>query len=160
MAQNYNTLVEFTNALDNAYANMGDVVTNALRNHVPTLVELIKLRVSTKGQKADGGQFSTPYSRSHTYKRKKYGKGLLGTQISHKGFFYQGTMWDNFKSIINGNKAKLGFEGSNLYTSNDHLGQIHSDRENISIVAANPDEARQLTRLIGKEIGDYLKSVL
>lgn len=162
---NYGTMEEFAKALDNAYKGLPDAVDTALRDNVPTLISSIKLRVSTTGQNADGGSFSTPYSRSHRYKRKKYGKGALGQQILHKGFFYQGTMWDNFRMIdfestSDKIKATLGFVGSNLYLSNDRLNEIHSFNEGIKIAAPNKDESDDLTHKVGFAIGEYLKSAL
>lgn len=162
---NYNTLADFAQALDMAYAGMGPAIEVALRANVKDLVDNIRLRVSTKGEKADGGSFSTPYSKGHAFKRKKYGQGALGKQTSYKGFFYQGDMWKNFRMLSLSNSqqritAKLGFEGQNMYKSNEELNQIHSEREKIAIAAANPTEAREFTRKIGFAIGEYLKSVL
>ena len=161
----YATLGEFTKALDNAYKGLDKAVEVALRRDVKDLVGRIKLRVSGTGKKADGGSFSTPYSKSHTYKRKKYGSGSLGKQVGYKGFFYQGDMWNNFRmlNLVNsGNRinATLGFEGNNMYKTNDELNEIHSKREGIKIAAPNSDEAKEFTRKIGFSIGEYLKSVL
>lgn len=161
----YATLGEFTKALDNAYKGLDKAVEVALRRDVKDLTEQIRLRVRSSGRKADGGQFSTPYSKSHAYKRKKYGRGALGKQVGYKGFFYQGDMWSNFQmlSLVNSQQrinAKLGFTGSNMYKSNDELNAIHSDREGIKIAAPNSDEAKEFTRKIGFAIGEYLKSVL
>ena len=74
-------------------------------------------------------------------------------------------MWNNFRMIsLNSTstdiKATLGFEGQNMYLSNERLNEIHSERENIKIAAPNSDEAKDLTRKIGFSIGEYLKSVL
>lgn len=156
---------EFAQALDRAYKGIDKAVEVSLRLNVKDLVEKIRLRVSGKGEKAEGGSFSTPYSRSHAYKRKKYGSGNLGKQTSYKGFFYQGDMWRNFSMLSLDNKqsmitATLGFEGDNVYMSNEKLNQIHSDRERIAIAAANKTEATELTRKIGFAIGEYLNSAL
>lgn len=161
----YNSMEAFAKALDNAYKGLDKAVEVALRRDVKDLVDKIRLRVSTKGEKADGGNFSTPYSRSHAYKRKKYGSGQLGKQVSHKGFFYQGDMWKNFRMLTLANSgqrinAKLGFEGNNAYKTNEELNAIHSGREGIPISAPNKEEATELTRKIGFAIGEYLKSVL
>lgn len=165
MARTYATFEEFGQALNRAYRGLNPAVETALRINVKDLVSNIKLRVSTKGQKADGNSFSTPYSKSHTYKRRKYGQGALGKQTSYKGFFYQGDMWNNFRMLTlnarqDGMTATLGFEGQNAYISNESLNQIHSTREQIAIAAASPDEARDLTRKIGFAIGEYLNATL
>ena len=161
----YNSMEAFAKALNNAYNGLDKAVEVALRRDVKDLVDKIRLRVSTKGQKADGGSFSTPYSRSHAYKRKKYGSGQLAKQVSHKGFFYQGDMWSNFRmlTLVNSGQrinASLGFTGNNAYKTNEELNQIHSTREGIPITAATKEEAVELTRKIGFAIGEYLKSAL
>jgi len=161
----YTSFGAFGIALDNAYKGLDKGIELALKDNVDSIISKIKLRVSGSGVKADGGMFSTPYSRSHEYRRKKKGKGSLGTQTSYKGFYYQGTMWDNFKMLVIKNQstkitASLGFEGSNLYKSNEELNEIHSKREGIKIAAPNNDEAVEFTKKIGFAIGEYLKNAL
>jgi len=161
----YKTVGDFSLALDRAYKGLPEAIEAALKSNIPSLIASIKLRVSTTGQNADGGQFSTPYSKSQKSKRKNHGKGTLGTQVGYKGFFYQGTMWDNFK-LLSGRtsptliQATLGFGADNLYKTNAELNEIHSKRENIKIAAANSTEATELTKKIGLSIGEYLKSAL
>lgn len=165
MARNYNSLGEFATALDRAYKGINPAVEVALRDSMPSLIANIRMRVAGSGVDKNGKQFSTPYSKSHRSKRQKTGSGALGKQIDHKGFFYKGIMWANFQMLSVSNNppmitAKLGFVGSNTYKSNEELNQIHSDREKIAIAAANPTEAKELTRKIGFAIGEYLNSVL
>ncbi len=162
---NYNTIGEFATALNNAYKGLNDQMEGIIRGQVPELTESVKKRVSGAGVDRDGKAFSTPYSRSQKSKRQKNGNGSLGKQIKHKGFYFQGTMWDSFGMI--GSKktgnlitATLGFKGQNAYVSNERLNEIHSDREEIAIAAANKDEATELTRKIGFQIGEYLKNSL
>lgn len=161
----YNTIGEFAKALDTAYKGLDNAVEVALRANAKDLVDKIRLRVSGSGVNADGGKFSTPYSKSQTYKRKKNGSGALGKQTAYKGFFYQGDMWKNFRmlSLTNSGQtinATLGFAGDNMYKTNDQLNEIHSKREGIKIAAASKDEAKEMTRKIGFAIGEYLKSAL
>lgn len=163
--KNYATIGDFELALKRAKDGLPSAVETALRQNVPSLVDKIKLRVSTTGINGNNVPFSTPYSRSHAYKRKTKGKDSLGTQTDYKGFYFQGTMWDNFKLLAFNTTdiritAKLGFVGSNVYLTNERLNEIHSDREHIAIGQPNLNEGAELTRLIGKSIGDYLNSVL
>jgi len=164
MAQ-YNSMEEFGKALQRAYNGLDAEIELALKENVPELANAISLRVSMKGTNRDGGSFSTPYSKSHKWKRNKYGNGSIGRQTSYKGFYYQGTMWDSFglKKVQKSGKlvtASVGFEGDNLYTTNAVIVKNQSDRENIFIGAANKEEALELTRKIGASIGQYLISVL
>ena len=162
---NYNNLDDFFTALENAFNTLKVEMPNIVKQNVPNLTNTIKLRVSNHGEKADGGKFSTPYSRSHTYKRKKYGNGALGKQTGYKGFYYQGTMWDSFGVVSSSNtgnsvNVRLGFLGNNLYLSNERLNEIHSFNENIAIGAASDTEQMNFVRTIGRSIGDYLKASL
>ena len=167
--KNYATMDDFEAALLRAKQGLDGAIETALRQNVSSLVDKIKLRVSTTGMDGNGSPFSTPYSRSHAYKRKTKGKGSLGTQTSYKGFYFQGTMWDNFKALAFTNSGdrvsvSLGFTGSNTYVSNEALNQIHSATETnkgkTPLAMPNKQEGMELTRLIGKSIGDYLNSVL
>lgn len=162
---NYATMTDFEQALKRALAGLPDAVELGMRVYVPNLINNIRTRVSTTGKNAEGDSFSTPYSRSHTYKRNKYGEGILGRQTAYKGFYYQGTMWKNFvMGAINKSNTRIStnltFAGSNTYLTNEKLNEIHSIKENIAISAPNRDEGLKLTREIGHQIGDYLKSVL
>lgn len=161
----YNSFGEFAAALQRAYDGIDVAVEQAVRINIDDLLKNIRLRVSGSGKKADGGSFSTPYSRSHAYKRKKYGQGSLGQQVGYKGFYYQGTLWDNFRmlNLINSKqnvKAVLGFAGNNAYLSNERINEIQSSREGIPIAAANKEEGQEFVKNIGFAIGEYLKSVL
>jgi len=162
---NYATMTDFEQALKRALSGLPDNIETGMRMFLPSLVNNIRTRVATTGKNADGEAFSTPYSRSQTYKRSKYGKGTLGRQTAYKGFYYQGTMWNNFVigAIVKSNtriSSKLSFAGNNTYLTNAKLNEIHSIKENIAISAPNKEEGLRLTREIGKNIGDYLKSVL
>lgn len=162
---NYNSLAEFGAALQRAYDGLGGVVATSLNTRTKSLTDAIRLRVSGSGEKADGGKFSTPYSRSHSYKRGKYGQGALGKQTAHKGFYYQGTMWDNFKLLmVRNNKdvvtATIGFTGNNLYKSNAELDVIHSDNEGTNIGMANNTEIEDFTELIATDIYNHLARTL
>ena len=167
--KNYQTMADFEAALLRAKQGLPNAIETALRQNISSLVDKIKLRVSTTGIDGNGSPFSTPYSRSHAYKRKTKGKGSLGTQTSYKGFYYQGTMWDNFKALaFNTSDVRatvtLGFTGSNTFLSNKALNEIHSAVETSKgktpLAMPNKQEGVELTRLIGKSIGDYLNSVL
>lgn len=161
----YNSFGEFAAALQRAYDGIDVAVEQAVRSNIDDLLKNIRLRVSGSGKNADGVSFSTPYSRSHAYKRKKYGQGSLGQQVGYKGFYYQGTLWDNFRmlNLINSKqnvKAVLGFAGNNAYLSNERINEIQSSREGIPIAAANKEEGKEFVKNIGFAIGEYLKSVL
>lgn len=170
----YNSFGEFATALQRAYDGIDVAVEQAVRSNIDDLLKNIRLRVSGSGKNADGVSFSTsysrshastPYSKSHAYKRKKYGQGSLGQQVGYKGFYYQGTLWDNFRmlNLINSKqnvKAVLGFAGNNAYLSNERINEIQSSREGIPIAAANKEEGQEFVKNIGFAIGEYLKSVL
>lgn len=162
----YATVADFEKALKRAKDYLDDAVEDAVRKETPLLAKTISERISTTGKDGDGGSFSTPYSRSHAFKRKKKGKGSLGTQTSYKGFYFQGTMWDNFKMMaVSASPDKistsLGFDGDNAYKSNQELNVIHSDKEGAKPIGRpTMDEGRDYTRKIGFAIGEYLKSVL
>ena len=165
MARSYNDMADFNTALQNAYTGMPKAIETALRSNIGLLIDNIRLRVSDTGKNATGGAFSTPYSRSHAYKRKKDGKGAKGQQTSYKGFFYQGTMWENFKLLSAKASAlrvtaTLGFAGDNKYLTNDRLNEIHSQNEGIAIAMPNKDESIDITRKIGFAIGEYLNNAL
>jgi hypothetical protein len=78
-------------------------------------------------------------------------------------------MWDNFKALAFNTSnvratATLGFTSSNTFLSNQALNEIHSAVETSKgktpLAMPNKQEGVELTRLIGKSIGDYLNSVL
>jgi hypothetical protein len=162
---NYETLAAFEAALRRAKSGLNDEVALILKEEAPDLANAVNMRVSTKGQKADGGNFSTPYSRSQKSKRQKQGNGSLGKQINYKGFYFKGTMWDSFgvREIKKEGMrvvASIGFDGSNMYLSNTELAKRHTEREKIGIANTNKEEEAELTRKIGLRIGQYLISVL
>lgn len=162
---NYESFAAFELALKRAKEGLNEEVEVILKDEAHNLANAISMRVSTKGEKADGGNFTTPYSKSHTYKRKKDGSGSLGQQTNYVGFFYKGTMWNSFglKEIkADGMKvvASIGFQGENLYMTNEAVAKEQEKRDNIHIGAANKEEATDLTRKIGLRIGQYLNSVL
>ena len=162
---NYDTLAAFEAALRRAKAGLNDEVALILKEEAPDLANAVAMRVSTKGQKADGGNFSTPYSKSQKGKREKSGYGSLGKQTNYKGFYFKGTMWDSFglREIKKEGLrvvASIGFEGPNMFLSNIELAKIHTEREKIGIASPNKEEQAELTRKIGLRIGQYLISVL
>lgn len=166
--KNYNTMLDFENALKRAKEGLPYAVETAFRNNIGVTTYAVRDRVSKTGNDAVGTQFS-PYSRSHAYKRKKYGKGELGQQVGYKGFHFTGMMWNSFKPInFNASDDRitvtLGFIGNNLYKSNEELNEIHSAIEykkgHPPLAMPNKEEALELTRLIRNGIYDYLNSVL
>jgi len=166
--KNYQTMADFEAALLRAKEGLPYAAETALRNNIVTTTNAIRNRVSGTGKDGNDQSFSA-YSRSHAWKRKKYGKGNLGKQVEYKGFHFTGMMWNSFKPIrYNADDKKitvtLGFIGNNLYYSNAELNEIHSAVETSKgktpLAMPNKQEGVELTRLIGKSIGDYLNSVL
>lgn len=167
MAKTYNSLDEFNLALQNALNGLNAEIGTLMPNISKDLANSIKIRVQSTGVDGDGKAFSTPYSRSHKYKKKKYGKGAYGQEIGFKNFTYQGTMWKNFdfrSATVAGDiiKARIGFAGSNAYKSNEELVAIHSDREGekFSIAQPNTTEEKAVVDAIGNAIGQYLERIL
>ncbi len=160
----YNSLSEFSKALQTAYNGLGGVIEQSLNTRSNSLANAVKKRVSGTGKNATGGSFS-PYAKSSKNKRPKYGNGSLGKQTGYKGFYYQGTMWDNFKLLLVKNMgntitAKLGFTGSNLYKTNEELSDIHTATEGTNIAMPNNDEVLDFTNAITADIYNYLAKTL
>jgi hypothetical protein len=167
MAKTYATLDEFNVALQATLNGLTAEIGAVLPKLSKDLAGSIKVRVQSTGVDGDGKAFSTPYSRSHTYKKKKYGQGSYGQQTSFKNFTYQGTMWNNFdfrtvsvaQDMV---KSTIGFAGSNVYKSNEELVGIHSDNESqkYSIAQPNKTEEEELVNAIGNAIGQYIERTL
>lgn len=162
---NYDSLDSFMIALQKAKNGLLDSIASKVNTECNNLADKIKLRVIKTGANSDGGNF-TPYSIGHKAKKAKSGRSPDGKTTSFKNFYYQGTMWDNFKVLMN-NKSNdkititLGFTGNNAYLSNDELNSIHSAKENSTPISKpSKDEEMEFINNIGNTIGDYLKSVL
>jgi len=167
MAKTYNSLDDFNQALQAAMGGMSAEIGKAIKPISKDLASSIKVRVQSTGVDGDGKAFSTPYSRSHTYKKKKYGKGAYGQETGYKNFTYQGTMWDNFDfrtATVDTDRitSTIGFAGANAYRTNEQLVKIHSDREGerFSIAQPNKTEEQAVVEAIGLAIGQYLDRIL
>lgn len=167
MAKTYNSIEEFNVALQSAFDGLTAEIGKVIKPLSSDLANNIKVRVQSTGVDGDGKAFSTPYSRSHTYKKKKYGKGAYGQETGVKNFTYQGTMWDNFDfrtATVDTDRvtSTIGFAGNNLYRTNEQLVGIHSTREGekYSIAQPNQKEEQIVVDAIGIAIGQYLDRIL
>lgn len=161
MARTYNTFGDFTIALARAYEGLNEVVYQSVNKHSAALAESIRNRVSSTGKDAND-KFFSPYSTKYKGKRQKQGSGSLGKQTGYKGFYFQGTMWSNFRmtqisKTSGGVKATLGFVGSNAFLTNDELNVIHSKKEGVAIGMANEKEQDKFADMIADNIYEYLK---
>ena len=155
----YATLKEFGEALLNAQKLLKTKFPDFIKNEGIELVQDIRDRVSETGEAADGVNFS-PYSRSHKWKKTKYGKAPLGKKIDKKNFYFKGRMWKSFnlfgiKSTRYGATALLGFRGDQQL-----LADIHTEDEKINIAIPNEKEENEFGERIGYAIGIYLDNLL
>jgi hypothetical protein len=134
----YKSMDEFSKALAVVQKQIPARLLITVRDESETLSQRIKTRVSRTGKDMNDEYFST-YSRSHKYKKKKYGNGLYGQETGFKNYFYQGKMWESFgvkqTTLIKDEtiKANINFEGGKrgkYPITHNELNKKHSIDEN------------------------------
>lgn len=127
---------------------------------IKEIVVEVKKRVITQGISANGSKFSD-YSESHAKKRR-----ARGLDTSKKNFQFSGSMWDSFgvfeeKQRSGGVTIWLGMSGRNTdgRRSNQELVNLHSDRENQSIIEVSPSEVERITEEIREKVKNYILDV-
>jgi len=160
----FNSMQEFRDKFNTVYKGLGIELKEQTKLSSNRLAGKIRTRVTNTGRNSEGGLFSA-YSRSHIYKKNKYGKAPLGKVTNVKNFFYKGTMFDSFglRDISqgkNGIVAQIGMIGDNVYRSNAELHEIHSGRENTIVAAPNKTEEDDFVKEIETAIYEYLERSL
>jgi hypothetical protein len=74
-------------------------------------------------------------------------------------------MWGNFGILletVNADQTKviIGFQGNNVYLSNDELNAIHSTKENMNIADPSEEEENKLVDNIVEAMVETLKAQL
>lgn len=161
---NYNSLTDFITALEALKANLPTLIIPNVRKAGVALSSAVINRVVTKGVDDNGVKFS-PYSAKHKIKRKRLGSAPFGTQGSMKNFYMTGTMWNNFgvrKVSVEGERilSTIDFVGSNVYTNNKELAEIHEDNEGRSLTTPTQKEEDDFVMDLAESIVEIIKSRL
>lgn len=172
MRKNYNSLQEFSDALNRSLLGLNDHVAKISPIVSKRFVGRIRDRVVRTGISGDSSAFSS-YTEKHKAKKTKSGRAPFGKTTSFKNFYYQGTMWDNFKHLSTTNspgmvKVGIGFSGNNVYMSNAELHEVHSwqgasrsrHKEGKNISAPSVQDEKDLTEWITEHIYTYLVNTL
>lgn len=167
MTHSYGNLKDFTIYLRSAQIYMMENIKPALVEEIELIKKKVIERVQSTGVSSDNTPFSTPYSKSHIWKKKKYGKGTYGKTTDVRNFTFRDKMWKNFG--VRGSRwkgkivsATLGFAGTatpfwgGSTISYKELNVKHSTKEGKPIGMLNEEECRELTRNLGLRIAKLI----
>lgn len=160
----FSNIADFTNALEASRIMLTSRLLGAVKECANDISKKIQLRVSSKGESPNGGSFSA-YSDKYKGIKTKHGSGAYGKKIDKKNFYLTGTMWDSFgvtycKLVGDRIITEIAFSGDNAYKTNDELGDIHSEKEGVSISAPTKKEEEDLLVRIEQELFKILDSLL
>lgn len=160
----FTNIAQVMTAINSAVLMMHVNSQSAIAENIKHLIAEINDRVSGSGVNSKGATFS-PYSTRYANRKLKYGVPPKGTKIDQKNFYFKGNMWGNFGILletVNADQTKviIGFQGNNVYLSNDELNAIHSTKENMNIADPSEEEENKLVDNIVEAMVETLKAQL